>query len=102
MYHTFLNCLDIFKHNRSAISGYNTMRAPNGSLISVYCDDNAFDNCSQVFKENCSAFSGYNTMRDSNGSLISVYCDLSFLSCYEIVHVNSSAPSGCYIFKISL
>ena len=38
MYRTFLNCSDIFKHNRSAISGYYTMRAPNGSLISVYCD----------------------------------------------------------------
>ena len=38
MYRTFLNCSDIFKYNRSAISGYYTIQAPNGSLISVYCD----------------------------------------------------------------
>ena len=80
MYLTFLNCLHIFRHNRSAISGYYTMRAPSGSVISVYCDDNTFDNCSQIFKENSSALSGYYTMRVPNGSLIAVYCDLSFLS----------------------
>ena len=99
MYHTFLNCPDIFKHNKSALSGYYTMRAPNGSLISVYCDDNAFDNCFQVFKENSSALSGYYTMRAPNGSLISVYCDLSFHNCSQILHVYSSAPSGYYTIQ---
>ena len=99
MYRTFLTCPDIFKHNSSALSGYYTMRAPNGSLISVYCDDNAFDNCSQVFKENSSALSGYYTMRVPNGSLISVYCDFSFLNCSQIPHVYSSAPSGYYTIQ---
>ena len=75
------------------------MRAPNGSLISVYCDDNAFDNCSQVFKANSSALSGYYTMRAPNGSLISVYCDLSFRNCSQILHVYSSAPSGYYTIQ---
>ena len=99
MYRTFLNCTDIFKHNRSALSGYYTMQALNGSLVSVYCDDNVFDNCSQVFKENSSALSGYYTMRAPNDSLISVYCDLSFLSCSQILHVNSSATSGYYTIQ---
>ena len=99
MYHTFLTCPDIFKHNSSALSGYYTIQAPNGSLISVYCDDNAFDNCSQVFKENSSALSGYYTMRAPNGSLISVYCDFSFLNCSQILHVCSSAPSGYYTIQ---
>ena len=31
-------CLDILQKNNLAISGYYTIRAPNGSLISVYCD----------------------------------------------------------------
>ena len=99
MYRTFLNCTDIFKHNRSAISGYYTMRAPNGSLISVYCDDNAFNNCSQVFKENTSSPSGYYTMRAVNGSLISVYCDLSFINCSQILNEYSFAPSGYYTIQ---
>ena len=75
------------------------MRTPNGSLISVFCDDNAFDNCSQVFKENNSAPSGYYIMRAENGSLTSVYCDLSFLNCSQILHVNSSATSGYYTIQ---
>ena len=61
------------------------MRAPNGSLMSVYCDDNAFDNCSQVFKENSSALSGYYTMRAPDGSLKSVYCDNNaFDNCSQV------------------
>ena len=32
------NCLDLLKKNVSAKSGYYTIQAPNGSLISVYCD----------------------------------------------------------------
>ena len=32
------NCSDLFKQNVSAPSGYYTIQAPNGSLISVYCD----------------------------------------------------------------
>ena len=32
------NCSDLFKQNVSAPSGYHIIRAPNGSLISVYCD----------------------------------------------------------------
>ena len=100
MYRTFLNCPDIFKHNKSAISGYYTMRAPNGSLISVYCDDNAFDNCSQVFNENSSAIPGYYTMRASNGSLISVYCDdNAFDNCSQVFKANSSALSGYYTMR---
>ena len=100
MYRTFLNCPDIFKHNKSAISGYYTMRAPNGSLISVYCNDNAFDNCSQVFKENSSALSGYYTMRAPNGSLISVYCnDNAFDNCSQVFKAKSSALSGYYTMR---
>ena len=100
MYHTFLNCSDIFKYNRSAISGYYTMQAPNGSLISVYCDDNAFDNCSQVFKENSSALSGYYIMQAPNGSLISVYCDdNAFNNCSQVFKENSSAVSGYYTMR---
>ena len=100
MYRTFLNCADIFKHNKSAISGYYTMRAPNGSLISVYCDDNAFYNCPQVFKENSSALSGYYTMRAPNGSLISVYCDdNAFYNCSHVFKENSSALSGYYTMR---
>ena len=100
MYRTFLNCTDIFKHNRSALSGYYTMRAPNGSIISVYCDDNAFDNCFQVFKENSSALSGYYTMRAPNGSLISVYCDdNAFDNCSQVFKENSSALSGYYTMR---
>ena len=48
---TFSNCTQVFKQNSSALSGHYTIRAPNGSLISVFCDDNAFDNCSQVSKK---------------------------------------------------
>ena len=100
MYRTFLNCSDIFKHNRSALSGYYTMRAPNGSLISVYRHDNAFDNCSQVFKENSSALSGFYTMRSPNGSLISVFCDdNAFDNCSEVFKENSSALSGYYTMR---
>ena len=33
-----LNCLEFFKQNVSARSGYYTILSPNGSLISVYCD----------------------------------------------------------------
>ena len=47
----FSNCTQVFKQNSSALSGHYTVRAPNGSLISVFCDDNAFDNCSQVSKK---------------------------------------------------
>ena len=100
MYHTFLNCSDIFKHNRSAISGYYTMRAPNGSLISVYCDDNAFNNCSQVFKENSSALSGFYTMRAPNSSLILVYCDMEGSNCDDkggwmrVGYINMSEPGA--------
>ena len=102
MYRTFLNCSDIFKNNRSALSGYYTMRAPNGSLISVYCDDNAFDNCSQVFKENSSALSGYYIMRAPNGSLISVYCDdNAFDNCSQVFKENSSALSGYYTMRVA-
>ena len=102
MYRTFLNCSDIFKHNSSALSGYYTMRAPNGSLISVYCDDNAFNNCSQVFKENSSALSGYYTMRAPNGSLISVYCDdNAFDNCSQVFKENSLALSGYYTMRVA-
>ena len=33
-----LNCSEVLKQNASAPSGYYTIMAPNGSLISVYCD----------------------------------------------------------------
>ena len=80
MYRTFLNCPDIFKHNRSALSGYYTMRAPNGSLISVYCDL-SFLSCSQILHVNSSATSGYYTIQAPNGSHISVYCDMEGSNC---------------------
>ena len=97
----FSNCTQVFKWNPSALSGYYTMRAPNNSLISVYCHDNAFDNCSQVFKENSSALSGYYTMRAPNGSLISVYChDNAFVdNCFQVFKENSSALSGYYTIQ---
>ena len=78
------------------------MRAPNVSLISFYCDDNAFENCSQVFKENSSAISGYYTIRAPNGSLISVYCDDdAFDNCSQVFKENSSALSGYYTMRTS-
>ena len=88
------------------------MKAVNGSLISVHCDDNAFDNCSQVFKEDSSALSGYYTIRAPNGSLISVYCDMEGSNCDDkggwmrLVYLNMSeigatCPSGLisYFFQ---
>ena len=97
----FSHCSQVFSENSSALSGYYTIRAPNGSLISVYCDDNAFDNCSQVFKENSSALSGYYTMRVHNGSLISVYCDdNAFDNCSQVFKANSSALSGYYTMRV--
>ena len=96
----FFHCSQVFSENSSALSGYYTMRAPNGSLISVYCDDNAFDNCSQVFKENSSALSGYYTMRVRNGSLTSVYCDdNAFENCYHVLQEKSPASSGYYLMR---
>ena len=103
---TFSNCSHVFKENRSALSGYYTIRAPNGSLISVYCNNNAIYNCSQVFKENSSSLSGYYIMHAPNGSLISVYCDVveyinSALldNCSHIVDKFNSAPSAYYTIK---
>ena len=96
----FSNCTQVFKEKSSAISGYYTMPARNGSLISVYCDDNAFDECSQISKENSSAISGYYTMRAPNGSLISVYCDdNAFDNCSQVFKENSSALSGYYTIQ---
>ena len=94
-----------FKKNPSVFSGYYTLKSVNGSLISVYCDDNAFDNCSQIFKEDSSALSGYYTIRTPNGSLISVYCDKEGSNCDDkggwmrLVYLNMSeigatCPSG--------
>ena len=39
----FSNCSHVFQKNPSVSSGYYTLKAVNGSLIYVYCDDNAFD-----------------------------------------------------------
>ena len=98
----FSNCTQVFKQNSSALSGHYTVRAPNGSLISVFCDDNAFDNCSQVSKENSSAPSGYYTIRAPNGSLISVYCDMEGSNCDDkggwmrVGYLNMSEPNALY------
>ena len=46
----FCNCSRVFQENTSFPSVYNTMRAVNGSLISVYCDL-SFLHCSQIFNE---------------------------------------------------
>ena len=63
--YAFSNCSRVFQNKTSVPSGYYTLRAVNGSLISVYCDENinAFDNCSQLFNGNSSALSGYYTMQ---------------------------------------
>ena len=96
----FFNCTQVFKENSSALSGYYTMRAPNGSLISVFCEDNAYDNCSQVSKVNSSAISGYYMIRALNGSLISVYCDMEGSNCDDkggwmrVGYLNMSEPNA--------
>ena len=42
--HNFSDFYEIFENRHSAPSGYYTMQASNGSLISVYCDMEG-DNC---------------------------------------------------------
>ena len=76
----FSKCYHVFKENSSAPSGYYTMRAPNGFLISVFCDL-SFHNCSQILYVYSSAPSGYYTIQSSNGSVISVYCDMEGSNC---------------------
>ena len=95
----FSNCTQVFKWNTSALSGYYTMRAPNGSLISIFCDF-SFLNCSQILHVYSSAPSGYYTIQAPNGSLISAYCDMEGSNCdgkggwMRVAYLNMSEPGA--------
>ena len=96
---SFDNCSQVFKKNSSALSGYYRLRGPNSSLISVYCDFNAFNNCSEIF-EYARVPSGYYTIQAPNGSLISVYCDMEGSNCdgkggwMRVGYLNMSEPNA--------
>ena len=95
----FSNCTQVFKWNTSALSGYYTMRVPNGSLISIFCDF-SFLNCSQILHVYSSAPSGYYTIQAPNGSLIPVYCDMEGSNCdgkggwMRVAYLNMSEPGA--------
>ena len=95
----FSNCYHVFKENSSALSGYYTIQALNGSLMSVYCDL-SFHNCSQILHVYSSAPSGYYTIQAPNGSLISVYCDMEGSNCdgkggwMRVAYLNMSEPNA--------
>ena len=111
----FSNCFQIFKEKSSAVSGYYVMHAPNGSLISVYCDivehinSLHLDNCSHIIDKFNAAPSTYYTIQAPNGSFISVYCNMGVSICdgrggwMRIVYVNMSesgatCPTGLSTF----
>ena len=83
----FYNCSDVFKENSSAPSGYYTIRAPNGSIFSVYCDIEAYingltlSNCSKIWKQSSLLESGFYTIQLLNGNYFSVYCDMEGSNC---------------------
>ena len=51
----FDKCSQVFKDNSSALSGYFTKQTPNGSLISVNFDDNAYYNYFISYKKKVAA-----------------------------------------------
>ena len=66
--------------NISAPSGHYTIRAANGSLISVFCDLSFF-NCSHILYVYSSIPSGCYTIQSLNSFFISVYCDIEGSNC---------------------
>ena len=96
----------MFKENSSAPSGYYTIRAPNGSIFSVYCDIEEYingltlSNCSQIWKQSSLLESGFYTIQLLNGNYFSVYCDMEGSNCdgkggwMRVGYLNMSEPNA--------